>query len=126
MTKKSIEAAKAAAYVGCCGAYCKTCMGPKNPCKGCRLGYEDGTRSVLRSRCKIKRCCLIEKELPTCMECEEFESCDVLQTFYNHPRARTAHQKVRRAAEFIRKHGYNRFEEVAGDWIGSKGELPNT
>lgn len=124
MAKASMDAARAAICVGCCGAYCKTCMGSENPCEGCRLGYEDGTRSVLRARCKIKRCCLIEKELPTCMECDEFESCEILQDFYNHPRA-TAHQKIRRAAEFIRKHGYDRFEKIAGGWTGSKGELPD-
>jgi len=65
---------------------------------------------------------LIEKQLPTCMECDEFESCELLQEFYNKSKA---HQKIRRDAEFIRKHGYERFEEIAGDWTGSKGELPD-
>lgn len=122
MTKNSIDAAKAAVFVGCCGAYCKTCMTPdERSCKGCRLGYEDGKRKLLRARCQVKRCCLIEKKLPTCMECGEFESCELLQGFYGLSKA---HQKIRRAAEFIRKNGYDRFEAVAGHWTRSKGELP--
>ena len=111
-------------YVGCCGAYCKTCMASGDgTCRGCRLGYEEGERKIGRARCKIKRCCLIEKGLPTCMECDDFEACRLLDEFYSKFNSR---QRIRRAAEFIREYGYDRFIEIADDWTGSKGDLPKT
>jgi len=41
-------------YIGCCGAYCKTCKPfiTKN-CKGCKIGYEPGGRDLSKAKCKI-------------------------------------------------------------------------
>jgi hypothetical protein len=62
-----------------------------------------------------------EKQMPTCMECPEFSSCRILQDFYARP---ASHQKIRRAAEFMRAHGYERFVRTARNWTHSKEELP--
>ena len=34
---------------GCCGAYCKTCREFRKACKGCKLGYLDGSRDLSRA-----------------------------------------------------------------------------
>ena len=56
--------------VGCCGAYCKTCIKwqkEKYPdqriCRGCKLGYDTGERRADRAKCKIKSCCFMQKSL---------------------------------------------------------------
>jgi hypothetical protein len=34
-------------YIGCCGAYCKTCK-PfiEGACKGCKIGFDTGERGI--------------------------------------------------------------------------------
>lgn len=81
----------------------------------------DGMRKIGRARCGIKRCCIGGKHKPTCMECDEFSSCGMLQEFYGH---RRSHQKIRGSAEFIRAHGYERFMRAAKNWTHSKEDLP--
>jgi len=109
--------------IGCCGAYCRTCMSTEeSSCRGCRIGYADRTRSAHRSRCKIKRCCLMDHDLPTCMHCAEFATCPLLNNFYARFKGRAL---IKAAALFIRKHGYRRFCAEARDWVSSRGPLPD-
>lgn len=63
--------------IGCCGAYCKTCMEEwqkkkypnERTCRGCKLGYELGERDLSKAKCEIKVCCFREKKLETCADC---------------------------------------------------------
>jgi hypothetical protein len=66
--------------IGCCGAYCGTCRALLDKtCKGCKLGYDDGERDIRAARCAMKRCCLMEKKLETCADCQEYEGCAIIQ-----------------------------------------------
>ena len=56
--------------IGCCGAYCRTCMEQQKQkypnertCLGCKLGYESGKRDLSKAKCEIKVCCFREKQL---------------------------------------------------------------
>jgi len=45
MVKKEDEIASLIKFIGCCGAYCKTCPPLiQNYCKGCKLGYNTGQK----------------------------------------------------------------------------------
>lgn len=70
--------------LGCCGAYCKTCREFQKTCKGCKLGYWDGSQDLSRVKCKIKKCCLT-KEHYTCADCKEYDGCEMIQAFIQHP-----------------------------------------
>ena len=70
--------------IGCCGAYCKTCREFQKTCKGCKLGYWDGSRDLTRAKCKIKRCCLT-KGYVTCADCRDYDHCVIIQAFIHHP-----------------------------------------
>ena len=56
--------------IGCCGAYCKTCIQnqqekypDEKSCRGCKVGYKTGERNIDRVKCKIKICCFKEKQI---------------------------------------------------------------
>ena len=70
--------------IGCCGAYCKNCIAysQENLCRGCKLEYKDGKRDIGKEKCKIKICCIWEKQLETCADCGEFSSCELIQGLY--------------------------------------------
>ena len=70
--------------VGCCGASCKTCREFEKTCKGCKPGYLDGSRDLSRAKCRMKKCCLTKGHI-TCADCEEYEYCETIQSFINHP-----------------------------------------
>ena len=42
-------------------------------CKGCKLGYLDGSRDLRRARCSMKVCCLTRGHI-TCADCERFDT----------------------------------------------------
>lgn len=108
--------------IGCCGAYCGTCPALKDgTCKGCKLGYNDGTRDIRAARCAMKRCCLIEKKLDTCAVCPEYENCRTIQGFY----AKNGYKygKYRQSMEFIRKNGYPAFIAATRSWKRAYGSL---
>jgi hypothetical protein len=75
--------------IGCCGAYCKTCMEQQKAkypnertCLGCKLGYESGERDLSKAKCKIKVCCFRERTLETCVDCPDYP-CEILGEFWN-------------------------------------------
>lgn len=110
--------------IGCCGAYCKTCIQhqrEKYPneksCRGCKIGYETGTRNIDRAKCKIKVCCFKEKRLQTCADCSNYP-CETLEVFFSKGRA-----KYRKQLDFIRDHGYQKFLKNADRWKGPSGKI---
>ena len=110
------------ALIGCCSAYCGTCRALKDgTCKGCKLGYDDGTRDVRSARCSMKRCCLIVKKLETCADCPDYEDCKILQDFFN--KKGYKYKKYRQSLEFIRKFGYQKFIQSARSWKSAYGSL---
>jgi hypothetical protein len=111
-----------AKYVGCCGAYCRTCR-PfiEGACRGCKLGYAEGKREIRRAKCAMKVCCVGERNLETCADCPDYETCEIIQGFY--AKKGYKYKKYRESIEFIRKHGYAKFIEVANRWKGAYGKL---
>ncbi|WP_455392197.1 DUF3795 domain-containing protein [[Eubacterium] cellulosolvens] len=109
-------------YIGCCGVYCKTCKPLSDGfCKGCRLGYDDGKRDINKARCIIKLCCMKEKDFETCAECEEFSSCDKIQTKFG--KEKYNFKKSMQCLEFIKRNGYLKFIKIADKWKGPFGKL---
>ena len=53
-------------------------------CKGCKQGYLDGSRELSRAKCKMKECCLTKGNI-TCRDCEEYDCCEIIQSFLNYP-----------------------------------------
>ena len=109
-------------HIGCCGVFCKTCK-PFNDgfCKGCRLGYDDGKRDINKAKCKIKLCCLKEKEYETCADCEEFSTCDKIITRFG--KEKYNFKKCMQFLEFIKKNGYSKFTKIAKNWKGPYGKI---
>ena len=110
--------------IGCCGAYCKTCieqMKEKYPeiklCPGCKFGYKSGKRDINRAKCKIKICCFKERGLETCADCSDFP-CEISEVFYGKGR-----EKYRKNVLFIKKHGYEEFLKKANKWKRASGKL---
>ena len=73
-------------YIGCCGAYCKTCK-PfiDGACKGCKIGFDSGQRDINKAKCKIKLCCFRDSEFDTCADCPKLESCQIIGDYYYYP-----------------------------------------
>ena len=108
--------------IGCCGAYCRTCRAFRDgSCRGCRLGYSDGTRDLTRAKCRIKVCSMRDHDHQTCADCGEFDYCETLQTWYES--AGGSRRRYRRSADFIRRHGYDRFIKIADGWKDAAGKL---
>jgi hypothetical protein len=106
--------------IGCCGAYCRTCPSfiqnsPRGrKCRGCKLGYEEGTRDRNRIRCHIKSCCFIEGRYETCADCSDYSSCRTIKEFFlKHG------SKYKQAVDFIRANGYPAFLAIAQHWKDS-------
>ncbi|MBN2407835.1 MAG: DUF3795 domain-containing protein [Elusimicrobia bacterium] len=111
------------ARIGCCGAYCATCkVGRTGQCKGCKSGYADGSRDISKARCKIKVCC-IDKEYSSCAECSEYDSCDIITTFYG--KNGYKYKKYREAIDYIRSNGYKKFIKIADNWKMQYGKYRN-
>lgn len=100
--------------IGCCGAYCKTCREYKKTCKGCKPGYRDGSRNLIRAKCKMKKCCLTRGHI-TCGDCVEYESCETIHSFLNHPGYK--YGKYKQALEYIR--GHAAFLNAAKHWTSA-------
>ena len=109
--------------IGCCGAYCRTCMaaGTGGPCRGCKLGYDTGERDINKSRCKIKNCCFRDGKLETCADCTDYATCELIQDWY--VKKGYKYKKYRQSIEFIRKNGYEEFFKRADKWSGPYGKL---
>lgn len=111
-----------ASFIGCCGAYCKTCRSfILGSCRGCKLGYADGERNIAKARCRIKVCCLGTKNHETCADCPGYDGCGLLAAF--HAKSAPEYSGYRNALEFIRANGYADFVKRAGAWKRSFGEL---
>ena len=107
--------------IGCCGAYCGTCPPLKEgSCRGCKLGYKTGERDVSKARCLMKVCCL-RKKLETCMDCQNYPKCKIIQGFQG--KKGYKYKRYKQSAEFIREHGYKKFLEKAKDWKRAYGRL---
>ncbi len=109
-------------YIGCCGAYCKTCK-PfiEGYCKGCKLGFDTGERDINKVKCKIKLCCLKEKKHNTCTDCRELDSCKIVGSLY--AKHGYKYKKYKQAIEFIKENGYSKFIKLADKWNGAYGKL---
>lgn len=109
-------------YVGCCGAYCKTCRAlAEGACKGCKLGYGSGERDIEKAKCRIKVCCFGEKGFETCADCPGYDTCGIIGEFYG--KKGYKYKKYRESLEFIRRCGYGKFFESADGWKGAYGKL---
>lgn len=120
--KKKSANEKPKAYIGCCGAYCKTCrVFKEGACKGCKLGYAGGKRDIKKARCKIKKCCFGEKKLQTCADCRGYEKCPIIGSFHN--KEGYKYKKYKEATLFIIENGYEKFLKAAKNWKGACGKL---
>jgi hypothetical protein len=109
-------------YIGCCGAYCKTCK-PfiEGHCKGCKLGYSSGKRAINKSKCKIKLCCFRDEGYTTCADCSKLEKCEIANAWYS--QGHYKNKKYKEAIEFIKKNGYKKFLKSANKWKNAYGKL---
>lgn len=108
--------------IGCCGAYCRTCRSyVRQVCRGCKVGYSTGERSLARARCRVKVCCLAERRHHTCADCPDFASCADLGRFHGQPKP--AYPRYRATLDYIRQHGYERFLQAAAGWRAAHGQL---
>jgi hypothetical protein len=108
-------------YIGCCGAYCRTCK-PFNEgyCKGCKIGFDTGERDIDKAKCKIKLCCFRDKKLDTCSDCDEINNCRILGSWY--AKSGSKYKKYKEAIYFIREHGYLDFIYIADKWKNAFGK----
>lgn len=108
--------------IGCCGACCGTCPAlTDHACKGCKLGYEDGSRDIQAARCAMKRCCMMEKRVATCAECRDYPKCGIIRDFF--AKKGYKYKKYRESLEFIRQNGYRAFITAARTWKRAYGKL---
>ena len=109
-------------YIGCCGAYCKTCK-PfiEGTCKGCKIGFDSGQRDISKAKCKIKLCCFKNNKFVTCADCSKLESCKIIGNWFS--KNGYKYRKYKQAIEFIRKNGYTKFIKLANKWKSAYGKL---
>jgi len=109
------------AYIGCCGAYCRTCRALLDgSCRGCKLGYADGKRKLESARCRMKVCCL-GRGLQACADCPDLSGCDIISGFFS--KNGYKYGRYRQSTEFIRAYGHAAFIAQADDWRGAYGRL---
>jgi|SRR3989304_7539610 len=109
-------------FIGCCGAYCKTCkVLIEGFCKGCKLGYDEWERDINKAKCAMKVCCFKEKKLETCADCPDYSECKIIQHFYS--KNGYKYKKYKQSIEFIRENGYSRFIKLANGWKSPYGKL---
>ena len=109
-------------YIGCCGAYCKTCK-PfiDGHCKGCKIGFDTGERDINRAKCKMKLCCFRDHGFDTCADCSDIDTCEIIGAWF--AKNGYKYKKYREAIEFIRAHGYPKFLKQADRWTNAYGKL---
>ncbi len=110
--------------IGCCGAYCGTCLAlTDGACLGCRLGYDTGERDINKAKCRIKVCCIRKLGTAcTCADCADCLFCATLQGLYG--KNGYKYKKYRQSLEFMRTRGYDCFLQAASKWKGAYGKLP--
>lgn len=108
-------------YIGCCGAYCRTCKAfNEGFCKACKIGYDTGERDIVKAKCKIKLCCFGVKKMDTCADCNEIETCQIINIWYG--KNGLKYQKYKQAINFIKEHGYPDFICIAEKWKNAFGK----
>lgn len=108
-------------YVGCCGAYCKTCKPFINgSCKGCKIGFDTGERDINRAKCQIKLCCFKNKKLDTCADCKDLPSCNIINEWFS--KNGYKYGKYQEAIQYIKENGYTHFFKIANDWHNAYGK----
>ena len=68
-----------------------------------------------------EECCLTKGHI-TCADCEEYDRCEIIQSFLNHPGYK--YGKYKQALEYIRAHGHAAFLNAAEPWTGAYGKYP--
>ena len=107
-------------YIGCCGAYCKTCPALINKsCRGCKLGYDTGERDITKAKCEMKVCCIM-KNYQTCSDCQDYFTCKIIHEFYN--KNGYKYKKYKQAIDYIRINGYVKFIKIADNWKNAYGK----
>ena len=72
-----------------------------------------------QSKYKIKEYCPTNG-LITCADCEEYEHCEIIQSFFNHPGYK--YGKYKQALEYIRAQDYTTFLKAAEHWKNAYGK----
>jgi hypothetical protein len=112
-------------YIGCCGAYCKTCKPfTVGYCKGCKLGFDTGERNIEKIKCKIKACCFKDKKLDTCADCIILPNCSTIGEWFS--KKGYKYHKYKQAIEFINENGYATFIRIADKWSNAYGKYKRT
>ena len=93
----------------------------RRPARAASRGILDGSRDLSRAKCRMKKCCLTKGHI-TCADCEEYEYCETIQSFINHPGYK--YSKYKQAPEFIRAHDYAAFMKAAENWKNAYGKYP--
>ncbi len=109
-------------FIGCCGAYCRTCDALKEgACRGCKLGYDRGNRDIAKAKCAMKICCFKDRHLETCADCQEYPICELIQAFQS--KKGYKYRKYKQSIEFIREKGYFAFLHFSDRWKKPYGKL---
>lgn len=109
-------------FIGCCGTYCKTCKPFKEGyCKGCKIGYKSKERDINRTKCKIKLCCIKEKNFISCADCDKYLICKKISKKFG--KEKYNFKKCMQSLEFIKNNGYDNFIKIAENWKGPFGKI---
>ncbi len=109
-------------YIACCGCYCNTCKAfTSDNCRGCKLGYDNNERDIKKAKCRIKLCCLTNKILKTCADCNELDQCQIIPSKFK-PGTRD-YKKCIESLKYINRYGYDNFLEKAKNWKNHFGKL---
>jgi hypothetical protein len=109
-------------YVGCCGAYCKTCNSfLEGFCISCKDDVDTDERDINKTKCKIILCCYRDKNFDSCADCSELESCNIIGNFYS--KSGYKNSKYKQVVEFIKLNDYSKFIKIADRWKCAYGKL---
>ena len=94
----------------------------KKAARAASRGILDGSRDLSRAKCRMKKCCLTKGHI-TCADCEEYDRCEIVQSFLNQPGYK--YGKYKQALEYIiRAHGHAAFLRAAEHWKNAYGKYP--
>jgi hypothetical protein len=109
-------------YIGCCGAYCKTCRSfIREKCNGCKIGFDTKERNINMSRCKVKLCCFRDYKFDTCADCTKLNSCNIMEKWYKKNGGK--YSMYKKLLEFIKDTGYSKYISIANNWKREFGEI---
>ena len=93
----------------------------KKAARAASRGILDGSRDLSRAKCRMKKCCLTKGRI-TCADYEEYDRCESIQSFLDHPGYK--YGKYKQALEYIRAHGHAAFLSAAEHRTGAYGRYP--